>query len=271
MADGALSWLTMVAARYLADGAGAAPRRAGSLGGALLCYRPYRCADGWITDRRAGAQFWAEFCRGVGREDLVEQQFDPPGSAAHREIEAIVAARTRAEWEAIAAEHDCRVEPVLDLDEVLVSEQVRARDMVVEIEQPGVAAPVRQLGVPVRLSRTPGDPGRRPRPRARGAHRGGAARAGLRRGGRSARSPRPGRWRARPARRRARSGPDAVPAAQGLARAPARSASRAAASSSTRSSGAAACAQRPRPSSRAPRARRRGRRGPRPRPPRSGP
>jgi crotonobetainyl-CoA:carnitine CoA-transferase CaiB-like acyl-CoA transferase len=36
--------------------------------------------------------------------------------------------------------------------------------MVVEIDQPGAAAPVRQLGVPVKLSRTPGDHARLPGP-----------------------------------------------------------------------------------------------------------
>ena len=35
MADGALSWLAMVAARYFADGARAAPRRRSSSAGAL--------------------------------------------------------------------------------------------------------------------------------------------------------------------------------------------------------------------------------------------
>jgi crotonobetainyl-CoA:carnitine CoA-transferase CaiB-like acyl-CoA transferase len=53
---------------------------------------------------------------------------------------------------------------VLDLDEALDSELVRARDMVVEIDQPGAERPVRQLGVPVKLSRTPGDPARAPGP-----------------------------------------------------------------------------------------------------------
>jgi len=33
---------------------------------------------------------------------------------------------------------------------------LRAREMVVELDQPG-AGPVRQLGVPVKLSRTPGE------------------------------------------------------------------------------------------------------------------
>ncbi|MEA2322313.1 MAG: alpha-methylacyl-CoA racemase, partial [Solirubrobacteraceae bacterium] len=72
--------------------------------------------------------------------------------------------RTRAEWEAFAAACDCCLEPVLDLDEALRSEHVRAREMVVELDQPGAERPVRQLGVPVKLSRTPGDPGRLPGP-----------------------------------------------------------------------------------------------------------
>ena len=47
------------------------------------------------------------------------------------------------------------IEPVLDLDEALDSDLVREREMVVEWEQPGLG-PVRQLGVPVKMSRTPG-------------------------------------------------------------------------------------------------------------------
>ena len=46
---------------------------------------------------------------------------------------------------------------MLDLDEALDSELVRAREMVVEVDQPGTDG-VRLLGVPVKLSRTPGAP-----------------------------------------------------------------------------------------------------------------
>ena len=156
MADGALSWLAMVAARYLCDGQ--VPRRGElELGGGIVCYRPYACADGYVTLGALEAKFWQAWCRGVGREDLIERQFDPPGSDTHREVERIFRARTRAEWEAFAAECDCCLEPVLDLDEALESELVRAREMVVELDQPGAGA-VRQLGVPVKLSRTPGAP-----------------------------------------------------------------------------------------------------------------
>ena len=61
--------------------------------------------------------------------------------------------RTRAAWQQFASEHDCCLEPVLDLDEALDSSLVRAREMVVGIDQPGVADPVKLLGVPIKLSR----------------------------------------------------------------------------------------------------------------------
>jgi crotonobetainyl-CoA:carnitine CoA-transferase CaiB-like acyl-CoA transferase len=154
MADGALSWLAMVAGRYFADGL--VPRRGDlELAGRLVCYRPYACKDGHVTLGALEPKFWRAWCRGVGREDLIEKQLEAPGSDAHAQVERIFLQRTREEWRAFASQHDCCLEPVLDIDEALDSELVRARKMVVELDQPG-AGSVRQLGVPVKLSRTPG-------------------------------------------------------------------------------------------------------------------
>ncbi len=163
MFDGSLSWLAMVAADRFAGGP--EPRRGlMPLAGGIVCYRPYRCADGWVTLGALEPKFWAEFCRGVAREDLLEHAFDPPGSPAHAAVGEIFSARTREQWKAFASEHDCCLEPVLELDEALHSELVVAREMVVELAQPGAGEPVRLLGLPVKLSRTPGDPVRAPGP-----------------------------------------------------------------------------------------------------------
>jgi len=168
MADGALSWLAMVAAGYFADGT--LPHRGElPLAGSLICYRPYECADGWVTLGALEPKFWQAWCRGVEREDLIEQQFERPGSEAHEQVQEIFKARPRAEWETFAREHDCCLEPVLELDEALSSDLVREREMVVEIDQPGAERPVRQLGLPVKLDRTPGVPRRMPGP-ALGEH-----------------------------------------------------------------------------------------------------
>jgi len=163
MSDGALSWLAMVAAAFFADGT--VPRRGDlPLAGALICYRPYECADGWVSLGALEPKFWQAWCRGVGREELVASQFERPGSQAHTEVSEIFKARTRSEWEAFAREHDCCLEPVLELDEALSSQLVKERAMVVELDQPGAGRPVRQLGIPVKLGRTPGEHARLPGP-----------------------------------------------------------------------------------------------------------
>jgi alpha-methylacyl-CoA racemase len=168
MSDGALSWLAMVAATYFADGN--VPRRGElPLAGSLVCYRPYECADGWVTLGALEPKFWQAWCRGVGREDLIPKQFERPGSAVHAEVQEIFKARGRSGWEAFAQEHDCCLEPMLELDEALESELVRERRIIVELDQPGAERPVRQLGLPVKLGRTPGEHARLPGP-ALGEH-----------------------------------------------------------------------------------------------------
>jgi crotonobetainyl-CoA:carnitine CoA-transferase CaiB-like acyl-CoA transferase len=158
MTDGALSWLAMVAAQYLCDGE--VPRRGhGSLTGGLACYRPYEAADGWVTCGALEPKFWQRFCRGVGREDLIDQQFAGPGSDGVRQVAEVFRSRTREEWRAFNDEHDAMIEPVLELDEALASKLVEEREMVVELDQPELGA-VRLLGFPLKLSRTPGDPTR---------------------------------------------------------------------------------------------------------------
>ena len=94
----------------------------------------------------------------------------------------IFKARTRAEWEAFAREHDCCLEPVLELDEALDSELVRAREMVVELEQPGVRAAGAPAGHPGQAESHPGRARAAAGPGARRAHRGAAARGRIHRG-----------------------------------------------------------------------------------------
>src|SRR4051794_11878812 len=155
MTDGSLAWLAMVAAQYLCDGE--VPQRGrGSLSGGIACYLPYEAADGWVTCGALEPKFWRNFCEGVGRPDLIEKQFAAPDSDDGRAIAAVFRERTRDEWLAFNDEHDAMIEPVLDLDEALSSQLVTEREMVVEMDQPELGA-IRLLGLPVKLSRTPGD------------------------------------------------------------------------------------------------------------------
>ena len=66
------------------------------LAGSVICYRPYECADGWVSLGALEPKFWQAWCRGVEREDLIEHQFERPGSDAHAQVVEIFKARSRA-------------------------------------------------------------------------------------------------------------------------------------------------------------------------------
>lgn len=152
--DASAIWLGLVAARHLCDGE--TPRRGRTE--QAVCYRPYACKDGWVTLAALEPKFWTAFCKGIGRDDLAARQFDAPGSETHAALEAIFATRSRAEWKAFADEHDCCLEPVLELDEALASPLFEARGLVSTLAQPGIGQTIRHLGTPLKLSRTPPAP-----------------------------------------------------------------------------------------------------------------
>jgi alpha-methylacyl-CoA racemase len=153
MTDGSLAWLAMEAARYF--GSGEVPERGSiMLSGGIVCYRPYEASDGWVTCGALEPKFWGRFCQAVDRPDLIEKQFEKPGSEAHKQVAEIFKSKTRAEWKAFNDEHDAMIEPILDLDEALTSELVEEREMTVTYEQPEMGE-ITQLGFPIKLSRTP--------------------------------------------------------------------------------------------------------------------
>jgi crotonobetainyl-CoA:carnitine CoA-transferase CaiB-like acyl-CoA transferase len=154
MTDGAISWLAMVIARFFCEKH--TPKRGElELAGGILCYFPYETKDGgWMSLGALEPKFWKAWCEGVERPDLIEKQFEHPQSDAGAEVAGIFRERTRDEWTAFAGDHDCCLEPVLDLEEALAHENVIARHMVVELNQPGIG-PIRQAGFPIALSRTP--------------------------------------------------------------------------------------------------------------------
>ena len=87
------------------------------LTGALPCYGVYRTADGgWLAVGALEPHFWHRLCEAVGKPGLADLQY--AGSRrARRRVEDLIASRTRADWQALAAEHDLPIEPVLSAAE----------------------------------------------------------------------------------------------------------------------------------------------------------
>lgn len=164
LAHSALPLAAMTVAGVLATGT-APPRTAGVFSGGAVCYQTYRCADGWVALGALEEKFWSAFCTGVGRPDLLDHRYDGPDSPTHEQLVEIFASRNKDEWAAFAAAHDCCLTVVRGLVDALQSPVVRDRETIVSLTHDDAGAPYEALALPVRLSRTPADPTRRPAPR----------------------------------------------------------------------------------------------------------
>jgi crotonobetainyl-CoA:carnitine CoA-transferase CaiB-like acyl-CoA transferase len=158
MADGAFTWHSLRWGKYIADGE--LPRPGDDmLNHGFACYNLYETRDRrYMSLGALEPQFWRGFCEAVERPDWIRaDHFDPgPHQAVLREeIAALFRTRDQAEWVALFAHRDCCCEPVLNLEEAMADEQMRARRMVVEMvhERWGL---YRQLGIAPKLSLTPG-------------------------------------------------------------------------------------------------------------------
>lgn len=134
MADGALAH-NIFPLHMLQMRGGIAPRGSDVLTGGVPCYGVYATRDGrYMAVGALEAKFWRELCGVIGRPDLEAKQLatGKEGELARREVAAIFAARTQAEWVERFTDTDCCVTPVLSLGEALANEQFVSRGMIAE-------------------------------------------------------------------------------------------------------------------------------------------
>jgi formyl-CoA transferase len=141
---------------------GQAPRPLGSAHRGSAPYQALRASDGYFTIGANNDKLFEALCRAIDRADLLaDSRFATPGGRMeHRPalIEALeksTARQTRAHWLARLDAARVPAGPINDYAEALADPHALARHMVVELQHPG-AGPIKALGVPVKLSGTPG-------------------------------------------------------------------------------------------------------------------
>lgn len=152
MMDGAMSWLTIHAASFVATRE--EPERGRMhLSGAYPCYRVYTAADGYLAVGALEPRFWDALCTSLGRPNLLDDAF---AMGARRdeviaELEDLFATRTRGQWMEQLGRADVCVAPVNGFAEALGDPQARARSMVFEADVPGVGEWT-HIGDPMRFA-----------------------------------------------------------------------------------------------------------------------
>ena len=166
--EAATSLAVYESAHYFATGT--RPERIGQAHRGSSPYQCFQTADGYITVGASQQHFFKQLCELAGTPELVSDPRFANVAERVKHNDALVAllaeklrAETSAHWLTALETIGIPAGPVLHYDEVFTDPQILARDMVVETDHP-VTGKFRTMGVPVKLSATPGSV-RRPAPR----------------------------------------------------------------------------------------------------------
>lgn len=141
---------------------GRVPKPFGSAHRLSAPYQALRTRDGYVTVGANNERLWERMCRAIGREDLLaDERFATNlDRVEHRpdleaELETVFQEKTTEEWVELLLDAGVPSGPIRDYAEVCEDPHTLAREMVVEMTHP-VEGRIRGLGVPVKLSETPG-------------------------------------------------------------------------------------------------------------------
>lgn len=160
MMEGQLALLGTMIGNYCASEE--IPRPMGTAYKALLPYQTFQTKTRDLALAVGSEKLWRTFCPVIGCPELADDPRYRTNAERNRNRDSLIPALQKAfltrsyeEWEAVLTKNGIPVGAINTLAQVVDHPQVKARGSIVEIEHPR-AGKVRVVGVPVRLSATPG-------------------------------------------------------------------------------------------------------------------
>jgi formyl-CoA transferase/CoA:oxalate CoA-transferase len=158
--DATTALLTYQAGRYFATGV--TPERLGNRHALIAPYNTFNTADGVLVLAVGNDDQFQRFCRAAQLADVAKdarfttnagrvEHYD----ALHSIVEKALAADSAASWATRLRTAGVPCGAVRSVADALSDPQILARAMVESVDHPGIG-PLRVLGVPVKLSETPG-------------------------------------------------------------------------------------------------------------------
>lgn len=158
--DSIIAILTYQAGNFLATGK--APGRVGNRHPMITPYESFETEDGYVIFAVGNQRLWESFVKALGKEELNEDpRFADMKSRNQNpaELKAIIEDLTRRKttekWVEIMEKAGVPCGRIRTIDQVLTDPHVDIREMVVETAHP-LAGKVKLIGVPTKLSLTPG-------------------------------------------------------------------------------------------------------------------
>ncbi len=158
--DSQVAWLVNAATNYLVTGK--RPRRLGNRHPNIVPYQTFRASDGHLVVAIGNDRQFARFADVMAHPEWTQDErfrSNPARVANHGALEALILEETRkrpvADWVERLVAAGVPAGPVAAIDEVLTNAHTLARGMVIEMPAPGLDAPLKLLGNPLKMSATP--------------------------------------------------------------------------------------------------------------------
>ncbi|MFX1317208.1 MAG: CaiB/BaiF CoA transferase family protein [Promethearchaeota archaeon] len=157
MTDSVFSFMPMAAAYHFSKDLNDGVKTQNPLHGDFPFYSVYKTKDNkFLSVGVIEVKFWRDLCEGLGREDLKLKQ-TAQGKEKERvfkELQKEFRKRTQKEWIEIFKNLDACVMPVKSFEEACEDPQIKARNMVIEIDHPKFGK-IKNVASPIKYSRTP--------------------------------------------------------------------------------------------------------------------
>lgn len=158
--EGSLAYTVWESASYFATGE--TPGPVGSAHRMTAPYQAFRTADGFINIGTANQKTWERLCTAIERRELL----DEPRFSSNADrvvnikdlaatLEDTLSRYPMSHWLPILEKHGVPSGPINDMAAVYSDPQVLAREMVETLHHP-TAGEIKTIGIPVKLSETPG-------------------------------------------------------------------------------------------------------------------
>ncbi len=158
--EGGIAYTFWESAMYFATGEVPGPK--GSAHRLTAPYQAFETSDGYVNIGAANQANWERLCTAIERDELVsDPRFAEPRDRMNNldeliaTLERTFSQKSSEYWLDALEAAGVPAGPIYDIQQVYDDPQVRAREMVVETDHP-VAGRTSNIGIPVKLSDTPG-------------------------------------------------------------------------------------------------------------------
>ncbi len=160
MLDGQVSILENAIARYFATGD--SPKPAGNRHNSIVPFETFDTADGEIMVAAGNDNLWKKLCKAIGTKDLADDErfcSNPQREKNYEDLRPILQKqfenKTTSSWHEILLAEGVPNGPINNIEQVVNDPQVKAREMIVEVEHPK-AGKVKMAGIPIKMSESQG-------------------------------------------------------------------------------------------------------------------